>query len=245
MKKMFESKIDKLRNDVISTIDEKIRILKADIDLNIARESSRLDDLVNSVQTLSIRVGQVENFITNPTDQGFNNQYNDQGVKEEVNADIFSIRETHLKEIDEIEVDGYTWKGFNRQYIHMNAPKASGGVGLSIKNWIFEKYKYETIDITRDGVICGNIPVSPTQSTKRFKLKLMPNDMFSPDMCKLALQNVVSHTEQTRETQENIDNIYTKLCDVIIKEMNEKIPVFNTSGSSKKTAKGEKAIFER
>ncbi|CAC5405576.1 unnamed protein product [Mytilus coruscus] len=52
-----------------------------------------------------------------------------------------------------------------------------------------------------------NIPGSPTQSTKRFKLKLMPNDMFSSDMCKLALQNVISHIEQTRETQENIDNI--------------------------------------
>ncbi|CAG2215323.1 unnamed protein product [Mytilus edulis] len=78
---MFESKIDKLRNVVISTIDEKIRILKDDIYLNIAKESSRLDDLVNSVQTLSVRVGQVENFTTNPTDHGLNNQYNDQGVK--------------------------------------------------------------------------------------------------------------------------------------------------------------------
>ncbi|CAG2186252.1 unnamed protein product [Mytilus edulis] len=83
-------------------------------------------------------------------------------ILKEVNADIFSICETHLKEIDEIEVDGYTWKGFNRQYIHRNAPKASGGVGLLIKNCIFEEYKYETIDIIRDGVMCGKFQSKST-----------------------------------------------------------------------------------
>ncbi|CAG2254513.1 unnamed protein product [Mytilus edulis] len=75
-------------------------------------------------------------------------------ILKEVNADIFSICETHLKEIDEIEVDGYTWKGFNRQYIHRNASYQSGEK-LLIKNWIFEEYKYETIGVTRNGIICG------------------------------------------------------------------------------------------
>lgn len=60
MKRMFESKIDKLRNDVLSTIDEKLRALKSDIDLDIGRESSRIDELVDSVQSLVLRMNQAE-----------------------------------------------------------------------------------------------------------------------------------------------------------------------------------------
>ena len=60
MKRMVESKIDKLRSDVLSTIDEKIRALKSDLDLDIGRESRRIDDLMNSVQTLTLRFDQFE-----------------------------------------------------------------------------------------------------------------------------------------------------------------------------------------
>ena len=58
MKRMVESKIDKLRSDVLSTIDEKIRVLKSDLDLDIGRESRRIDDLMTSVQTLTSRFDQ-------------------------------------------------------------------------------------------------------------------------------------------------------------------------------------------
>ena len=60
MKRMVESKIDKLRSDVLSTIDEKIRVLKSDLDLDIGRESRRIDDLMNSVHTLTSRFDQFE-----------------------------------------------------------------------------------------------------------------------------------------------------------------------------------------
>ena len=60
MKRMFESKIDKLRTDVLSTIDEKIKALKTDIDLDIGRESGHIDELVNSVQKLVLRVTELE-----------------------------------------------------------------------------------------------------------------------------------------------------------------------------------------
>ncbi|VDI30742.1 Hypothetical predicted protein [Mytilus galloprovincialis] len=75
MKRMFESKIDKLRNDVLSTIDEKMRALKCDIDIDLARESTRIDELVNSVQLLTTRLGQVENDI-----QSVCNPMNDENV---------------------------------------------------------------------------------------------------------------------------------------------------------------------
>ena len=44
-----------------------------------------------------------------------------------INPDIACINETHLKDLDIIELTGYTWFGFNRPARHVNAPKASGG----------------------------------------------------------------------------------------------------------------------
>ncbi|VDI73917.1 Hypothetical predicted protein [Mytilus galloprovincialis] len=78
MKRMFESKIDRLRNDVLTTIDEKMKALKTDIDLDIARESTRIDELVNTVQILSSRFNNIEINPDNLIAQGPNPSFNDQ-----------------------------------------------------------------------------------------------------------------------------------------------------------------------
>ena len=52
-------------------------------------------------------------------------------------------------------MDGYVWKVYNRSYIHRNAPKASGGVGLLIKQWVFEAFDYETLDMSFEGILCS------------------------------------------------------------------------------------------
>ena len=50
----------------------------------------------------------------------------------QIDADIYSINETHLNQNDCIEVELYKWIGFNRCSIHKDTPKASGGVGILI-----------------------------------------------------------------------------------------------------------------
>ena len=80
MKKMVESKIDKLRSDVLSTIDEKIRVLKADIDLDIGINTRRIDELVNSVQSLSGRIDQVERVTESAQDNGVFSGQDDHSV---------------------------------------------------------------------------------------------------------------------------------------------------------------------
>ena len=65
LKRMFESKIDKLRKDVLSTIDDKIKALKTDIDIDMAGESSHIDTLVKSLDTLSVRINNVESAVQN------------------------------------------------------------------------------------------------------------------------------------------------------------------------------------
>ena len=72
----------------------------------------------------------------------------------EINADIISLNETHLGENQVINVQGYTWKGFNRMHVHKDAPKASGGVGFLIKDWLLQEYSFEVVDKSFDGILC-------------------------------------------------------------------------------------------
>ncbi|CAG2190910.1 unnamed protein product [Mytilus edulis] len=78
---------------------------------------------------------------------------------------------------------------------------------------------------------------------KRYKLKSIPNDLFASDLSKIALQSIITQIERTRETQTNIDEIYSKLCDVIIDEMNDKIPRFSTSTNTRKRLKMNKPFW--
>lgn len=72
-----------------------------------------------------------------------------------VNCDIVSLNETHLSDDNGIVLTelGYKWKGFNRKNLHINAPKGSGGVGLLIKNCIFETYEVTVVDQSYDGIL--------------------------------------------------------------------------------------------
>ena len=61
--------------------------------------------------------------------------------------------ETHLKAQDNIFMAGYRWFGFNRTEIHINAPKASGGVGIFVKDLIFKIFNVSVIDKSVDGIL--------------------------------------------------------------------------------------------
>jgi hypothetical protein len=43
--------------------------------------------------------------------------------------------------------------GHNRQELHRNAPKGSGGVGIFVKNCLLELYDIKVIDRIIDGII--------------------------------------------------------------------------------------------
>ncbi len=69
---------------------------------------------------------------------------------------------------------------------------------------------------------------------KRYNLKRMPNNMFMSEICKQALLNVINTIECNRESQSEIDTCYVNLTDIIVKEMSDKIPIFNTRKDKKK-----------
>ena len=74
---------------------------------------------------------------------------------------------------------------------------------------------------------------SMTGGKKWFKLESIQNDFMSSDLSRQALQTMISRIESARETQGEIDLIYENLCNVITTEMENSIPIFDTSKGSR------------
>ena len=69
------------------------------------------------------------------------------------------LTETHLPKNGILDCPGYTVYVHNRAEQHRDAPTASGGVAILVKNDLFKTYKIEIIDKSIDGIlgiICKN-----------------------------------------------------------------------------------------
>ena len=76
------------------------------------------------------------------------------GIIDIINPDILCLNETHLSGSESINIEKYTFYGFNRPFKHVKAPKASGGVGILVNDSMLLNYDVQTIDKTIDGIIC-------------------------------------------------------------------------------------------
>lgn len=69
-----------------------------------------------------------------------------------LNPDIISLNETHLRRDDKIDFEGYSWFGHNRM-LHKRAKKASGGVGILVKNYLLDYFRIQVVDKSMDDII--------------------------------------------------------------------------------------------
>ena len=69
------------------------------------------------------------------------------------NCDIFCVSETHLLEENTINVEGYIYYGHNRNGLHKNAPKGSGGVGIFVRNTLLNEYVINIADKSYEGIL--------------------------------------------------------------------------------------------
>lgn len=87
MQKMFESKLDKMKTELMSSIDDKVKVLKSDIDLQWGQQQTKIEQLSNSVESVMNRLTVVEGVVAegsisgatnvNQTNQSYqNNQVN-------------------------------------------------------------------------------------------------------------------------------------------------------------------------
>ena len=67
--------------------------------------------------------------------------------------DIYAICESHLKDNNELNVNGYKWFGNNRVNLDPNAIRGSGGVGFLVSDDTLSKFEANTIDDRYEGIL--------------------------------------------------------------------------------------------
>lgn len=77
MKRMFESKLDKLRTDLMANVDNKIRALRDELSIDIGTETARVDQVLLTVQSMQDRINNLEQ---NPTPMNIDNT-NDMNIQ--------------------------------------------------------------------------------------------------------------------------------------------------------------------
>ena len=77
----------------------------------------------------------------------------------------------------------------------------------------------------------------------KFKLNRIPDDFMESELSRLAILDIIQKIESARETQSNIDFIYEELCTTIWSEMNDKIPKYDTSRSTRRRYKCSKPYW--
>ena len=55
-------------------------------------------------------------------------------------SDVISLNETHLIGDKKLDIEGYVWEGHNRSKQHARARKGFGGVGIFVKDTMYENY---------------------------------------------------------------------------------------------------------
>ncbi|CAC5366262.1 unnamed protein product [Mytilus coruscus] len=167
MKKIFESRLDKLRSDVMTSVDTKIRALRDELSVDTALEAKRTDQVLTSIQ--SIRIDDLDhqrsdfNINVNGSAYGKNTQDNSpelsvmvSGIPQTEEEDLLLTVNDLIKALakdDVINVPGFSWFGYNRVEIQKNAPKPSGGIGILVKKSILENYNASVIDRSFDGIL--------------------------------------------------------------------------------------------
>ena len=98
---MFESKLDRLRTDIMSSVDTKVRELRDELSVDLASETRRVDQVLTTIQSIQSRMDGLEqqradhNTIVNGTNNMGNTQQNDP----EISVTVSGIQETENEDL--------------------------------------------------------------------------------------------------------------------------------------------------
>ncbi|CAC5399804.1 unnamed protein product [Mytilus coruscus] len=102
-------------------------------------------------------------------------------------------------------IDGYTWIGNNRENLHINAQRGSGGVGAFLKNDLFEFYDITTLDNSvedilwikvksksSDFILCVAVCyLPPNESSRLSDQELFFENLLQQVYCNQSIGNIV------------------------------------------------------
>ena len=113
LQSIVESRLDKFRNDFISSIEEKFKAMKSDLDLELSVHKAQIENLSQTIDSIVVRLDTVENQtrpIYGNRDQGFvsGNPLDDvnitiiaSNVKCEPNEDPLTVARELVAQLDE------------------------------------------------------------------------------------------------------------------------------------------------
>ena len=67
--------------------------------------------------------------------------------------DVICLSETHLIDANIVQIDRYSWFGFNRRLRNVRAPKGSGRVGILVNSNVLHNFVISIIDKQVDGIL--------------------------------------------------------------------------------------------
>ena len=115
-----------------------------------------------------------------------------------IKADIICLSETHLTGEQQLHVDDYTWMGWNRPLVHVNAPKGSGGVGILFLFILFVDYILSPQLSLKSCKLCKVQPVK--ELIEEFQLQhLIGERCRPPDHSVLSLIFVISSVPEVKQ----------------------------------------------
>ncbi|XP_060587764.1 uncharacterized protein LOC132743245 [Ruditapes philippinarum] len=100
--------------------------------------------------------------------------------------------------------------------------------------------EFNTLSSENVGQSCDN---HERINCPRYNLQRIPVDFMSSDLSRLALLDIISSIESSRETQTQVNIIYEKLCSCIRTEMNNSVPKFSDSKPVRKRYKNKKPLW--
>ena len=101
------------------------------------------------------------------------------------------------------------------------------------------QYSLDSMDSNQPVCNISNKPVT----TRKYRLDSIPQDFMQSETTKRALLLIIERIESNIETQNNINSIYTSLCDCIITCMNDSVPYFDCSKHTRKRYKSQKPFW--
>ena len=70
-----------------------------------------------------------------------------------IKADIICVNETHLLPRAKVELEGFNANLHNRTKVNENAKRGYGGVGIFIKNTLYDNFSIEVIDDEKEDIL--------------------------------------------------------------------------------------------
>lgn len=93
-----------------------------------------------------------------------------------LNTDVIAVVETHLTDVNTLEMNGYKWWGHNRTNLNCRAKSGSGGVGIFVKDALLHDFNVSILDTSVEGIMWITFTSKSSDTSFRMCVCYLPPD---------------------------------------------------------------------